>query len=45
MKKTYAYHKPSAQGIDKIGKLRQAFSDLHDQIEANTHIQIANLVK
>lgn len=33
MKKTYAYHKPSTIGIDKIAKLRQAFSDVHDQIE------------
>lgn len=34
MKKTYAYHKPSAAGIDKIAALREAFSTLHDQIEA-----------
>ena len=33
MMKTYAYHKPSAAGIGKIAKLRQAFSDVHDQIE------------
>ena len=33
MRKTYAYHKPSVAGIDKIAKLRKAFSDLHDQIE------------
>ena len=34
MKKTYAYHKPSQQGLEQIAKLRQAFSDLHDTIEA-----------
>jgi hypothetical protein len=34
VKKTYAYHKPSAAGIDKIAALRQAFSDLHDKIES-----------
>ncbi len=33
MKKTYAYHKPSTAGIDKIAKLREAFSTLHDLIE------------
>jgi uncharacterized coiled-coil DUF342 family protein len=33
VKKTYAYHKPSAEGLKKITELRQAFSDLHDQIE------------
>lgn len=32
MKKTYAYHKPSAAGIDKIAKLREAFSQLDDLI-------------
>lgn len=31
--KTYAYHKPSQDGIDKIKVLRKAFSDLHDLIE------------
>ena len=34
MKKTYAYHKPSASGISKIAALREAFSQLHDLIEA-----------
>lgn len=34
MKKTYAYHKPSSVGLDKITKLREAFSRLHDEIEA-----------
>lgn len=33
MKKTYAYHRPSAGGVHKIAKLREAFSQLHDQIE------------
>lgn len=33
MKKTYAYHKPSAAGIEKIADLRRAFSHLHDEIE------------
>lgn len=32
MKKTYAYHKPGASGIEKIAKLRKAFSDLDDLI-------------
>jgi len=31
--KTYAYHKPSASGVNKIAKLRQVFSDLHEIIE------------
>jgi hypothetical protein len=34
MKKTYAYHKPSESGIDKIAQLRKAFSDLDDLITA-----------
>lgn len=33
IKKTYAYHKPSEAGIEKIAKLRQAFSDLEVLIE------------
>jgi hypothetical protein len=33
MKKTYQYHKPSADGLDKIQKLREAFSALHDLVE------------
>lgn len=33
MNKTFAYHKPSADGLDKITKLREAFSTLHQQIE------------
>lgn len=34
MTKTYAYHKPGASGIEKIAKLREAFSQLHEKIEA-----------
>jgi hypothetical protein len=34
MKKTFAYHKPSSAGLEKINELREAFSDLHDIIEA-----------
>lgn len=33
-KKTFAYHKPSADGLKEIAKLRKAFSELHDLIEA-----------
>lgn len=33
MKKTFAYHKPSAAGLEKITELRQIFSALHDSIE------------
>lgn len=33
MEKTYAYHKPSSEGLEKIAKLRKAFSDLHDTIK------------
>lgn len=33
MKKTYAYHKPSEAGLQKIKELREAFSQLHDMIE------------
>ncbi len=31
--KTFAYHKPSAGGIDKIAALRAAFSELYEKIE------------
>ena len=34
MKKTYAYHKPSDGGLEKIRILREAFSSLHDLIES-----------
>jgi hypothetical protein len=30
--KTYAYHKPSEAGVDKIAALRESFSRLHDEI-------------
>lgn len=33
MKKTYAYHKPSADGLAKISELRKLFSQVHDEIE------------
>lgn len=32
MKKTYAYHKPSAEGLKKIDELRQLFSKVDDEI-------------
>lgn len=34
MKKTFAYHKPSEAGLETIRELREAFSALHDKIEA-----------
>lgn len=33
MEKTYAYHKPSAGGLDKIKTLREAFSSLHNLVK------------
>lgn len=33
MKKTYAYHKPSAKGMASINEIRQLFSDLHGRLE------------
>ena len=33
MNKTYAYHKPSPAGLEKITELRQLFSDLHAAID------------
>ncbi len=33
MRKTYAYHKPSAASVDKIAKLRAAYSALEDLID------------
>lgn len=33
IEKTYAYHKPSQQGIDKIKTLREAFSSLHNLVK------------
>lgn len=32
MSKSYNYHKPSQEGLDKIAKLRKAFSNLDDLI-------------
>lgn len=32
IEKTYAYHKPSNTGIEKIKTLREAFSSLHNLI-------------
>lgn len=34
IKKTYAYHKPSQAGLEKVAELRKAFSELHDKINA-----------
>ena len=34
VKKTYAYHKPSTDGLEKIRVIREAFSTLHDLIES-----------
>lgn len=34
MMKTFAYHKPSDVGLEKITALREAFSDLHEKISA-----------
>jgi hypothetical protein len=34
VKKTFAYHKPGAGGLERITSLREAFSRLHDEIEA-----------
>lgn len=33
VKKTFAYHKPGADGLKTIAELREAFSKLHDDIE------------
>jgi hypothetical protein len=34
MKKTYAYHKPSPQGIEQIAALRKGFSEFQELIES-----------
>ena len=34
MKKTFAYHLPSAASLEKITKLREAYSALHSLIES-----------
>jgi hypothetical protein len=33
MRKTYAYHQPSAAGVEKVARLRKAFSAIEDLIE------------
>lgn len=33
MLKTFAYHKPSPEGLNAITDLREAFSDMHKLIE------------
>ncbi len=35
MIKSYAYHKPSPDGIEKIALFRKEFSDLHEVIEGH----------
>jgi hypothetical protein len=35
MLKTFAYHKPSEDGLAKIRTLREAFSTVHEAINAN----------
>lgn len=37
MKKTFAYHKPSEDGLKKITALRAAFSYVSDLIDASAH--------
>ncbi len=34
MIKTYAHHAPSAYGLEAIRCIREAFSELHEKIEA-----------
>jgi hypothetical protein len=34
MDKTFAYHKPSAMGLEEITKLREAYSELKALIES-----------
>lgn len=34
MKKTYAHHRPSDSGVSRIRELREAFSRLHELVEA-----------
>lgn len=33
IKKTYSYHKPTPQGLDKITAIREKFTSLHEFIE------------
>jgi hypothetical protein len=35
MLKTFAYHKPSAEGVDKIAALREAYTRLYESLDAN----------
>lgn len=35
MLKTFAYHKPSPEGIEKIARIRKAFSDFLEGLEAH----------
>lgn len=32
MEKTFAYHKPSPEGLEKIRELRELFSKVHNEI-------------
>lgn len=34
VKKRFAYHKPSASAVEKLTKLREAFSRFEDEVEA-----------
>lgn len=34
MRKSYAYHKPTEDGLAKMRDLRKAYSDLHDLVES-----------
>jgi len=36
MRKVYEQHNPSKEALERINYLRQAFSDMHDLIEAST---------
>lgn len=33
MNKSYQYHKPSAEGLEKVAKLREAFSTIDDIVQ------------
>lgn len=33
MSKSYQYHKPSKDGLDKVAKLREAFSTIDDIVQ------------
>lgn len=37
-KKTYQYHKPSTLGLEKVARLRKAFSDLDDIIRLESPV-------